>query len=141
MSGGIDNDNHGNTTELKSHLDTANADWEITRYSNVDHGFTKWDSRSYDPLADSRSWYSALSLFRNILSNSSIVVFNDVDSDNNGDGDGNDHDNDGHDDGAAADSSTSASSSCFYSFSSDFVIVVVAVASSLVVATATIFIF
>ena len=62
LSGGID-DAHGNTTELEMQLDGAGATWEITRYSNTPHGFTKWGSSRYDPMADSRSWDSMMTLF------------------------------------------------------------------------------
>jgi len=62
LSGGVD-DAHGNTTELEQHLDSTDAKWEITRYSNAEHGFTKWGSAAYQPMADSRSWSSMMSLF------------------------------------------------------------------------------
>lgn len=66
LSGGID-DAHGNTTELELHLDSANADWEISRYSETQHGFTKWsDTDRYNAYADSRSWMSMMSLFETI---------------------------------------------------------------------------
>lgn len=66
QSGGID-DAHGNNTELEMSLDAAKADWEISRYSGVDHGFTAWSSGAYDPLADSRSWDAMLSVFDMIV--------------------------------------------------------------------------
>merc|ERR1711937_390409 len=62
LSGGVD-DAHGNTTELEAHLDGASAKWEISRYSNAQHGFTKWGSGAYQTMADSRSWWSMMSLF------------------------------------------------------------------------------
>jgi len=65
LSGGVD-DAHGNPTELEAHLDAHSATWEISRYSNAQHGFTKWgtgDFSPYDPMADSRSWWSMMSLF------------------------------------------------------------------------------
>merc|ERR1712025_1174216 len=61
LSGGID-DAHGNTTELEAHLDGANATWEISRYSFAAHGFTEWESPAYQEMADSRSWWSMMSL-------------------------------------------------------------------------------
>lgn len=61
LSGGID-DAHGNNTELEAHLNGAEAKWEISRYSNVDHGFTKWGAGAYNAMADSRSWWSMMSL-------------------------------------------------------------------------------
>merc|ERR1712157_327104 len=65
LSGGVD-DAHGNTTELEAHLDGASATWEISRYSHGQHGFSKWDTSPmsrYDAMADSRSWWSMMSLF------------------------------------------------------------------------------
>jgi len=67
LSGGVD-DAHGNTTELEGHLDGANTTWEISRYSYAKHGFTKWSTDyainpAYDEMADSRSWWSMMSLF------------------------------------------------------------------------------
>jgi len=66
LSGGVD-DAHGNTTELELHLDAANATWEISRYSNAQHGFTGWNSPAYQPMADSRSWMSTMSLFETMV--------------------------------------------------------------------------
>jgi len=65
LSGGVD-DAHGNTTELELQLDAAGATWEITRYSNAQHGFTKWGSGAYDAMADSRSWNSMMTLFSSL---------------------------------------------------------------------------
>jgi hypothetical protein len=64
--GGAD-DAHGNNTELEAQLNGANATWEITRYSDIRHGFSEWGGSAYDPRADSRSWWSMLSLFDMIL--------------------------------------------------------------------------
>jgi len=72
LSGGVD-DAHGNTTELELHLDAANATWEISRYSNAEHGFTKWDSPAYQPMADSRSWMSTMSLFETMVGGSEEI--------------------------------------------------------------------
>jgi len=66
LSGGVD-DAHGNTTELEQQLDSTDAKWEITRYSNAEHGFTKWGSAAYQPRADSRSWWSMMSLFDDLV--------------------------------------------------------------------------
>ncbi|OEU15382.1 alpha/beta-hydrolase [Fragilariopsis cylindrus CCMP1102] len=65
LSGGVD-DAHGNTTELEMHLDSTDATWEISRYSNAQHGFTKWGTAAYQEMADSRSWSSMMSLFRDL---------------------------------------------------------------------------
>merc|ERR1712157_670093 len=34
-----------------------------SRYSKAQHGFTKWGSSAYQTMADSRSWWSMMSLF------------------------------------------------------------------------------
>jgi Dienelactone hydrolase family len=67
LSGG-DDDAHGNQTELEAALNAANALWEITRYSGVVHGFTKWDSTAaYSLKADYRSWESMLTAFEQLM--------------------------------------------------------------------------
>eukprot|EP00531_Pseudo-nitzschia_arenysensis_P018326 CAMPEP_0116150052 /NCGR_PEP_ID=MMETSP0329-20121206/19319_1 /TAXON_ID=697910 /ORGANISM="Pseudo-nitzschia arenysensis, Strain B593" /LENGTH=569 /DNA_ID=CAMNT_0003646495 /DNA_START=167 /DNA_END=1877 /DNA_ORIENTATION=+ len=65
LSGGVD-DAHGDPTKLELHLDKANADWEITRYSNIYHSFTMWDAKAYDKGADTRSWWSMIDLFESM---------------------------------------------------------------------------
>jgi len=69
QSGGTD-DAHGNNTELEMTLNAAAATWEITRYSNVNHGFTDWAGDAYNELADWRSWDAMLNVFDMILSES-----------------------------------------------------------------------
>ena len=66
LSGGID-DANGNQTILEMSLDNATADWEVTRYANVDHGFTKWGSDAYTLLSDARSWESMMLAFEEYL--------------------------------------------------------------------------
>ena len=66
LSGGID-DANGNQTILEESLDNATADWEITRYANVDHGFTVWESEAYTVLSDARSWESMMLAFEEYL--------------------------------------------------------------------------
>lgn len=66
LSGGID-DANGNQTILEMSLDNATADWEITRYANVDHGFTKWGSPAHTDLSDARSWDSMMLAFEELL--------------------------------------------------------------------------
>jgi len=66
LSGGVD-DAFGNNTELEEALNNANATWEITRYSNVQHGFTSWGSSAYDARADSRSFDSMLSILEMVF--------------------------------------------------------------------------
>jgi len=86
LSGGVD-DSHGNTTELEMHLDSVNATWEITRYSNAQHGFTEWGTGAYQQMADSRSWWSMMSLFDSIITADTMDTadVNDVDSGENAD--------------------------------------------------------
>ena len=45
----------------------GNADWEITRYAGVDHGFTAFDSPAYNLVADVRSWESMLTTFEKLI--------------------------------------------------------------------------
>lgn len=66
LSGGVD-DANGNQTILEMSLDNATADWEVTRYANVDHGFTKWDSSAYTILSDARSWDSMMLAFEEFI--------------------------------------------------------------------------
>lgn len=66
LSGGID-DANGNQTILEESLDNATADWEVTRYAQVDHGFTKWGSDAYTVLSDARSWESMMLAFDEFL--------------------------------------------------------------------------
>jgi len=66
LSGGVD-DANGNQTILEMSLDNATADWEVTRYAQVDHGFTKWDSQAYTVLSDARSWESMMLAFEEYL--------------------------------------------------------------------------
>merc|ERR1712099_33386 len=55
LSGG--NDDAGTAVEdLESRLKEANSTWQITRYSGVFHGFTKFDSSAYNEWVDMRSW-------------------------------------------------------------------------------------
>jgi len=61
QSGGED-DAHGNVTVLETELNMAKAEWEITRYSNVFHGFTHWGGGAYNARADWRSWDSMLTV-------------------------------------------------------------------------------
>jgi len=83
LSGGVD-DAHGNTTELEMHLDAHQAKWEISRYSNAEHGFTKWGSGAYQATADSRSWDSMMSLFKTLSDDGDD---HDADQDDHHDGD------------------------------------------------------
>lgn len=48
-------------------MDGGEADWEITRYSGVGHGFTSWESSAYSPKADYRSWQSMLTSMKELM--------------------------------------------------------------------------
>ena len=41
---------------LQESLDGMEGDWDITRYSQVNHGFTAWTSGRYHKRAEGRSW-------------------------------------------------------------------------------------
>jgi dienelactone hydrolase len=66
LSGGVD-DAHGNQTEMEAALNERNADWEITRYAKVGHGYTSWTAEAYNLMADARSWDSMMSVFANVM--------------------------------------------------------------------------
>jgi len=70
LAGGSDV-THGNATELEGILDSVSADWEISRYSNANHGFSQWGGPEspYNEMADSRSWWSTMSLFETMSDN------------------------------------------------------------------------
>lgn len=59
LSGG-DDDQHGNQTILEAALDNGDAKWEISRWSEVLHGFTSWTNSAYNARADVRSWEQTL---------------------------------------------------------------------------------
>jgi dienelactone hydrolase len=57
LSGG-DDDTSTEIIDLEMTLDMANATWEITRYSDIQHAFTVFDDERYNEWADMRSWES-----------------------------------------------------------------------------------
>lgn len=57
LSGGED-DTATQVYDLEATLDAANSTWEITRYSGIEHAFTKFDDDRYNEWADRRSWES-----------------------------------------------------------------------------------
>merc|ERR1712157_528719 len=81
LSGG-DDPQHGNQTLLEQTLNKGNATWEITSYSNAEHGFTNFDSTVYNPIADARSWDSMKSAFQELLNVPQQEKNNDVDNSN-----------------------------------------------------------
>ena len=81
LSGG-DDPQHGNQTLLEQTLNKGNATWEITSYSNAEHGFTNFDSAVYNPIADARSWDSMKSAFQELLNVPQQDENNDVDDGN-----------------------------------------------------------
>ena len=66
LSGG-DDDAHGNQTVLEHYLNSNMADWEISRYSGVDHGFTSWESDAYNLNADVRSWTAMMNAMKEVM--------------------------------------------------------------------------
>ena len=66
LSGGND-PAHGNQTNLEEALNAGDADWEITRYSGVDHGYTVWGAPAYSLKADYRSWESMVTAFEKLM--------------------------------------------------------------------------
>ncbi len=63
LSGGNDGQ-HGNQTLVESILNEGNAEWEISRWSDVDHGFTNWANDAYNLRADFRSWSAFLTAMK-----------------------------------------------------------------------------
>ena len=52
---------------MEETFDAQDGDWEITRYAGAPHGFTVFDSASYQTFADDRSWTSMLTSFQELL--------------------------------------------------------------------------
>ena len=49
------------------------APWESVRYAKINHAFSNWFSGSYDERADARSWYSQMSFFAGVFSDTTTV--------------------------------------------------------------------
>jgi hypothetical protein len=58
---------HGNQTIMEDAFNGGTADWEITRYAGVEHGYTSFGSAAYNLMADARSWESMLTTFKELL--------------------------------------------------------------------------
>jgi dienelactone hydrolase len=59
LSGGEDTqDSTASVMEMEARLDAGNSTWELTRYSDVEHGFTNFLSSAYNEYVDERSWNS-----------------------------------------------------------------------------------
>merc|ERR1712157_717228 len=86
------------------HLDAASATWEISRYSNAQHGFTKWDTSPasrYQAMADSRSWWAMMSLFETLSEEATEEPMMDMKEEDDHEGEDHDsHDHDSHDHGS-----------------------------------------
>jgi dienelactone hydrolase len=54
LSGG-DDDASSSIMDLETAFDTANATWEITRYSGIEHAFSVFSDDRYNAFADTRS--------------------------------------------------------------------------------------
>eukprot|EP00980_Cylindrotheca_fusiformis_P029444 scaffold23476_cov125-Cylindrotheca_fusiformis.AAC.12 len=63
LSGGAD-DTPAEIMGLEVTLDTANATWEITRYSDAGPSFTVFENDNYNQLADMRSWQSSFEFIK-----------------------------------------------------------------------------
>lgn len=57
LSGGND-DTSTDIIDLEDTLAAANATWEITRYSGIEHAFTVFEDDRYNVWADTRSWHA-----------------------------------------------------------------------------------
>ena len=66
LSGGIDFA-WGNQTVMEETLDMGNSTWEISRWSNVQHGFTEWDSDAYNLRADFRSFTQLIGVAEELM--------------------------------------------------------------------------
>jgi len=66
LSGGED-DATTDIMDLEITLDTANATWEITRFSGVEHAFTVYTSEDYHPWADKKSWDAAYTFISEVF--------------------------------------------------------------------------
>jgi len=68
QSGGSD-DTASSIEQLELDLNSTNATWEMSRYSNVVHGFTDWYAgTAYSPRADMRSWRSMITFLSVLFS-------------------------------------------------------------------------
>jgi hypothetical protein len=47
---------------MENYFNEGLAEWGITRYAGVGHGFTEWGGDAYNVLADVRSWESMWSV-------------------------------------------------------------------------------
>ena len=74
LSGGED-DASSDIMTLESNMDYVNATWEITRYSDVEHGWTAFDSPTYDEFADMRTWDSMVHWLREIFEFSTLCLW------------------------------------------------------------------
>lgn len=66
LSGGAD-DTSTDVMALETTLNSVNATWEITRYSDVEHAFTVFDDERYNEWADRRSWESTRTFLENVF--------------------------------------------------------------------------
>ena len=58
---------HGNQTVMEEAFNGGEANWEITRYAGVQHGYTVPGQAAYNLNADARSWESMLSSFEELM--------------------------------------------------------------------------
>jgi dienelactone hydrolase len=60
-------DNSGAMGTLQAELETADADWEITVFADVVHGFSDPGNPGYDSIATERSWASTANFFEDVF--------------------------------------------------------------------------
>eukprot|EP00978_Attheya_sp_CCMP212_P029909 scaffold108107_cov58-Attheya_sp.AAC.1 len=66
LSGG-DDDASSTVAEIEAAFNEAGRTWEITRFSDVIHGFTVFNTSAYDERADTRGWDSMKLFFSEVL--------------------------------------------------------------------------
>jgi dienelactone hydrolase len=66
LAGG-DDGLHGNQTVIEQVFNAGNADWEITRFAGLGHGFSDPDAESYSLVGDARSWESMMTVFEELM--------------------------------------------------------------------------
>jgi len=72
LSGG-DDDTSTDIIDLENTLSASDGNWEITRYSGIQHAFTVFGGSAYNALADQRSWYSMSTFLSEAFGMSSYI--------------------------------------------------------------------
>ena len=66
LAGG-DDGMHGNQTVIEEIFNAGKADWEITRFAGLGHGFSDPDGGAYSLVGDARSWESMMTVFEELM--------------------------------------------------------------------------